>query len=459
MFGCSRDSVSLMDAGAGVGSLFSAAVVELASRPRKPNHILVDAYEIDSVFEPFLSKTIQLCSYFCGEQGIHFAARLLQTDFVRHFEELLFLRPAEPHYDCVILNPPYGKIRSNSQARSSLRRLGIETSNSYSGFVAVSMQLLKPGGELVAITPRSFCNGPYFKPFRKAFLRNLAVQRIHVYEARDSVFKDDDVLQENVIVHAVKSPSPPSEVQVTSSAGLMSAATDTHLLPYERMVFPDDPDSFIHLPIGGVDALLESARRLPSSLEDLGLTVSTGRVVDFRARDLLRMQPEEGTVPLIYPTHIRAKGVSWPKSGKKPNAVVNSERSADLLVPNANYVLVKRLSAKEEPRRVVACLFEAQQFPYPFVGFENHLNYIHEDGGGLDLDLARGMVAFLNSSIVDAYFRQFSGHTQVNATDLRKIRYPTREQLQSIGRELGSDGEQDRMCQAVDKLMKFANST
>ena len=55
------------------------------------------------------------------------------------------------------------------------------------------------------------------------------------------------------------------------------------------------------------------------------------------------------------------------------------------------------------------------------MGFENHLNYFHKKGRGIDMPLARGLAAFLNSTLVDAYFRQFNGHTQVNATDLRSL--------------------------------------
>jgi adenine-specific DNA-methyltransferase len=44
---------------------------------------------------------------------------------------------------------------------------------------------------------------------------------------------------------------------------------------------------------------------------------------------------------------------------------------------------------------------------------------------------------YLNSSLVDSYFRQFNGHTQVNATDLRSLRYPARAVLERIGKKNG----------------------
>jgi adenine-specific DNA-methyltransferase len=46
-------------------------------------------------------------------------------------------------------------------------------------------------------------------------------------------------------------------------------------------------------------------------------------------------------------------------------------------------------------------------------------------------------VAYLNSTFVDAYFRQFNGHTQVNATDLRNLRYPSVTQLERLGEKVG----------------------
>src|SRR5262249_9185864 len=153
------------------------------------------------------------------------------------------------------------------------------------------------------------------------------------------------------------------------------------------------------------------------------------RVVDFRAKDFLianhtACRPNAKTAPLIYPMHFDSGAITWPRDGKKPNHLVVSAETKELLVPPGVYVLVKRFSAKEEKRRVSAALCTPDTLPKTGYAFENHLNYYHDNGHGLPVLIAKGLAAYLNSSLVDAYFRQFSGHTQVNASDLRNLPYP-----------------------------------
>lgn len=175
-----------------------------------------------------------------------------------------------------------------------------------------------------------------------------------------------------------------------------------------------------------------------TGLAELGLEVSTGRVVDFRARQFLVREAQDGAAPLIYPCHFSGGFVHWPKpGGRKPNAIRDTEHTRELLVPAAIYVLVKRFTSKEERRRVVACIYDPHRIHADRAGFENHLNYFHARGRGLPMGLAKGLAAFLNSTPVDVYFRQFNGHTQVNATDLRNLRYPARTQLESLGQKIG----------------------
>ncbi len=97
----------------------------------------------------------------------------------------------------------------------------------------------------------------------------------------------------------------------------------------------------------------------------------------------------------------------------------------------------------------------------PRIAFENHLNYFHRNGAGLPPDLARGLSAFLNSSLIDSYFRQFNGHTQVNATDLRSFRYPAENQLAALGQKIGDSlPEQDELDRLVrEELFAMAQGS
>ncbi len=332
-----------------------------------------------------------------------------------------------------------------------LSAVGIETSNLYSGFISLIVRLLVPGGQLVAITPRSFCNGPYFKPFRIDFLSRMSLRRMHVFESRASAFADDNVLQENVIYHAVKARKPPTYVVISSSSGVPGAIVSARGTPFSDVVHPDDIEQFIHLETDDSHRIARNQMStLTASLTDLGLKVSTGRVVDFRAREYLRADPEPGTVPLIYPCHFHQGGIAWPKiGGRKPNAIHSSAQSLGLLVPRGCYVLVKRFSAKEERRRIVASVCDPEILAGEAFGIENHLNYFHANGHGLERDLAFGLASFLNSTVVDQYFRQFSGHTQVNSTDLRSLRFPSTDQLRRFGQQhppgLSTQAELDRL--------------
>lgn len=167
------------------------------------------------------------------------------------------------------------------------------------------------------------------------------------------------------------------------------------------------------------------------------------------------MKPENGAVPLLYPCHFNGGTVHWPKlDARKPNAILNNEETRPWLVKSGVYLLTKRFTSKEERRRLVACLFDPQDVDAEWVGFENHLNYFHAHGHGLDRNLAVGLFAFLNSTVVDQYFRRFSGHTQVNATDLRTLAYPDRKTLQAMGSELKQlDQPQDMLDTLVEKYL------
>ena len=198
-----------------------------------------------------------------------------------------------PSFDVAIVNPPYGKLSTTSAGYRRLRSVGAETTNLYTAFLNLIIGLLKPRGELVAITPRSFCNGPYFKPFRKRLLSQMSFCGIHVFESRKKAFKHDSVLQENIILHAVKALQQTRTIRVSQSGGGDGDAVYARVFPAFEIVSPRDPEAFIHIPTSPKDvATRNQITELGATLATLGLKVSTGRVVDFRARKHIRQEPE-----------------------------------------------------------------------------------------------------------------------------------------------------------------------
>ena len=457
MFGPLPRKVRLLDAGAGAGSLTAAFVSRLCKKKESVRAIEATLYELDREILDALAARMRECERLCSEAGVHFTFTVHSADFIQEMSARLagdLFGTQPPAFDVAIANPPYRKISADSAERRALRSVGVETSNLYTGFIALIQRLLVPGGQLVGITPRSFCNGPYFRPFREEFLSQMELRRLHVFESRQAAFRDDSVLQENIIFHAVKGRNQPDNILISSSSGEHGDDITETVVPFAEIVHPHDTEKFIHIPsTASHSAAKETMDGLRSSLASLGVTVSTGRVVDFRLKDALRKESERGTVPLLYPCHFNGGTVHWPKlEARKPNAILDNAETRPWLVPSGVYLLTKRFTSKEERRRLVACLFDPDLVEAEWVGFENHLNYFHVSGHGLERTLAVGLYAFLNSTVVDQYFRRFSGHTQVNATDLRALTYPDRDCLQAMGRDMKTlDLSQDEIDQLVAK--------
>lgn len=438
LFEARTKDVRILDPGAGAGVLFAACVDRLLSQKKRPLSIEIVAYEADRAILTHLQETMDRCAAHCAELNVPFSGIIREDDFIASAisatEESLFAAPAK-RFTHAILNPPYKKINGETGMRAMLYSAGLEVANLYAAFVWLSMRLLEPGGQIVAITPRSFCNGPYFKKFRIAFLDMLSLRRIHVFVSRNKAFGDDNVLQENIIYAAIQETKKPQQVIISASDSDDFDHASTLTIPYEHIVRPDDRDVFIHLGIDNTAIhVMEQMQCFQFTLDKLNLSVSTGRTVDFRAKDHLRQSPQEGTAPLIYPCHFQDGFISWPlESGKKPNAIMSSPDTLELFVEAGYYVLIKRFSSKEQKRRVMAAIYDPSRINAPFVSFENHLNYFHRNGKGLPAQVSKGLALYLNSSIVDQCFRLFSGHTQVNATDLRKMPYPSEKQLMRLG--------------------------
>jgi adenine-specific DNA-methyltransferase len=461
--------VSLLDPGCGSGSL-TAAFVDESLRRKKIKSLKIHAFDIDSIIQPFINETLALCVKKCEKHDVLVDANFILDDFISSKVKDLGLFKNAGRYSHIIINPPYKKIATKSEYRIALKSFGIETVNLYAGFVALSIQQLEQNGELVVIIPRSFCNGAYYQPFREFIFRETAIQHIHIFDSRSKAFADDDVLQENIIIHLIKgvqqqfvtiTSSPAADFQIDQETQSITATDITiRTVPFTAIVKLNDQRKFIHIAADERDqAIINRLSYFNSTLDDINLKVSTGPVVDFRLKEDLRQNLESGAVPLIYPTHLKG-GVDWPKDSKKPNAISVSCKSRSWLWQNSgNFIFVKRFSSKEERRRVAATHYDGT-LPGELIGFDNKLNVFHSAKQGFAQDVALGLYIYLNSTLLDKYYRLFGGHTQVNATDLRAINYPDLESLKSMGKNaLGTKLSQKQIDAILEEeLVKMAGN-
>jgi adenine-specific DNA-methyltransferase len=460
LFNRIEGEVKVLDPGCGPGSL-TAAFVDEALQRGVVGKLDITGIDIDNVIKPFVFETLKFCSKAAENKGVLMSSQFRLEDFILTQGESTGLFRERKDYTHVIMNPPYKKIATSSNHRKALRNLDIETVNLYSGFVALAIKLLAPGGELVAIIPRSFCNGPYYHPFRKQILEETSIKHIHIFESRNDAFSDDEVLQENVIIHLVKgekqgkvtiTSSPIADFHIDEESGSVTATDKTiREVSFESIVNPKDKQQFIHIAANQRDQnIIDRLSFFTNTLEDIDLQVSTGPVVDFRLKDDLRKDIEDNAVPLIYPVHLDKGIVNWPKESKKPNAISISEKSQGWLWKHTGcFIIVKRFSSKEEQRRIVATFYDSS-LTGDLIGFENKLNVFHFNKKGIDKLVAKGLYIYLNSSLLDKYYRLFGGHTQVNATDLRTIQYPDIRTLKRLGEKVSS------LCvsqENIDKIM------
>lgn len=458
MFRVFPRTIRILDPGAGIGVL-SCAVCDRILRLRAPRTVEVHAYENDIALLDKLRAALT-------EAQTKLAASGHQMSFCIHAHDFVLMGPStaassglfgmrrDPLFDIVVMNPPYLKTGRDSAHARAMSHIVHGQPNLYAFFMARGIEALRPGGQMVAITPRSFCNGPYFRRFRKWLLANTSIDRLHLFESRTAAFAESDVLQENIITHLTRANEQRQEITVTLGASTsLSEVTDSGKLSPSTVVGDPDGDAIIRVPTTEVESMVLAAmERWPGRFADSGLRISTGPVVRFRAtRFLQRSHGERGSIPLLSVHNVQPFRTVWPspKSNKDVRFRVTLE-SRRLLIAASNYALLRRFSAKEERRRLNASPLLRKTLAGSAFAIENHVNYIYHAQRSLTESETWGVVALLNSRLLDTYYRTVSGSTQVNAAEIRAMPFPGLDVVRAIGAQaMRLDHDDDRQIESL----------
>jgi adenine-specific DNA-methyltransferase len=412
--------IRVLDPGAGVGILV-CALCEAST-----TNIELRAYEVDKVLADYLDVCLAYAQLWMKSKNRCLNYTIIRDDFILACGDTL-TKPANNTFDIVISNPPYFKL-SKTDPRARVAESVIHGQpNIYALFMAVSVALLRVGGHAVFITPRSYTAGQYFDRFRQYFFSQIRPRAIHLFESRKDVF--DKVLQESLIVLAERSVQN-RDVILSSSINFDFSRIIRRTKSTSEIL---DKDYVVHLPLSETDdAIAAIINTWTGRLHQYGLEVSTGPVVPFRAKNLVASVGNVPSThaPLLWMQNIKPMYYEWAIQHKGQYLLLKG--GDKLLLPNQNYVLLRRFSAKEERRRLTAAPYLAE-IDTPVIGLENHLNYIHRPHGHLTDDETRGLAILLNSTFMDSYFRIFNGNTQVSATELRRLPLPPLDAIIELG--------------------------
>lgn len=439
-----RKEVSVLDPGCGLAVL-SCALIEHLLECSNIDRVTLTLFETDKKVALLAENVLGYLKSWCLDKKVELEYKFNDSDFVLEYcdslvdEGTIFsCLPESGKFDYIISNPPYFKLpKDDIRSRSCAGIIDGQT-NIYALFMAICAKLLAYGGQMIFITPRSFASGRYFRSFRNFLFSHVHLDFIHLFNTRKDTFADDSVLQELVIMR-MRPLVDSSSVIVSYSQGVWDLNRSCQKeYAVSDIVDLQSDEKIVYLPVNDRDeAVLGLFRSWNGDMEKYGIKISTGPVVAFRVSDYITNEPGSNTVPLYWLHNVEKMLCDHPiqKKGKGQYIVVVPETKMTL-IPNKNYILLRRFSSKDDSSRLIAAPYFGNMSHYEFVGIENKLNYIYRPKGHLRRDEVMGLTALLDSEIFDAWFRTFNGNINVSATELRMMPLPPMETIREIGRKI-----------------------
>ncbi|MCK5241477.1 Eco57I restriction-modification methylase domain-containing protein [bacterium] len=445
-----KNEICLLDPGIGTSVLSSAMCEAIANKNRNVRKINIVGYEIDKTILPIAAYCLKYLEKWLVTKRIQLKYELKSTDFILENSGVLQGNQSlfeknnsdEKKYDIIICNPPYFKIPKNDPRAKAASAVVYGQPNIYALFMAISAHLIAKDGEFIFITPRSYTAGPYFKALRQNLFSFITPLAFHLFGSRKEAFDRDSILQESIILHAKRIHHAKIENNKTVAISYSRGTKDLNRPAKRKTLFKNiinykSLNKVIFIPVAEKEEkIISIVKSWGGSLHKFGMEISTGPIVPFRAKDYLDYEGDikKSHAPLIWMNSVRDMEIFWPLNSKKKGQYIKiCNESTPLLLPNKNYVLLRRFSAKEDKKRLNSSAYLKGKIYCDWIGLENHINYIHRPKGDIDREEALGLSAILNSRYLEVYFRASNGNTQVSATEIRDMPLPDLDKIKKIG--------------------------
>ena len=302
--------------------------------------------------------------------------------------------------------------------------------NIYTLFIAMSLKLLKPNGIYTVLSPRNYLSGEYSKKLRKFIFSNYSLTHIHSFDKR-SMFKS---VNQEVIISTFRNNSEIEDVSISFNG------YDPFLINFNSLIFDNNSLSIL-VPKKLEDILFfNNIKTLNYTLEDLGLKISVGPIVQFRNEADIRQDIyDDNYAPLLISADIQNNNIIkyFERENKRKTHNKSISSKNKYLIKNSNYLIIRKITAKDDIDLVVSCILDKNYFKHDYLGLDNNLLYIHNiDKSEISLELCYGLYGFINSKQFKNLYFMINGTHTINVSDFNNIKFPSLSVLTEIGKDL-----------------------
>lgn len=430
------EQVRILDPGTGTGVL-SCALVESIINKNPSVSIHLVCYEVDKSIFPYTRLSLEYLKEWAASKKAVLSYSLLETDFILANQNLF-----QPEYVCsenfdiVISNPPFFKLSTNDERNVISENIIFGQKNIYSLFIIAAVKLLKYGGELLFLVPRSFCSGSYFGEFRELLNKHLMYEHIHLFTSGLKIFGSDGVVNDSIMVKARK-----MDIIENEYCFLISSSVNTGLKPGNLYNYTFNKEkNIIPLPASGNDIkILETVSSWPESLANLGYLVSCGNVLksDIENFTAEKNSPDSDKTPVITLEELNCfvlkdlnQEIAFLHFIKK---CYETER---FFIKNKNYIFLRRYNKMGRERKISAISYINSFEQFFSVCVDKQLLYIHKQSGEFEIAELLGLTSILNSEVMNSYLKIVYGNINLSIAELLNMPLPSLEIIIETGQKI-----------------------
>ena len=331
-------------------------------------------------------------------------------------------------FDVVIANPPYVVVRDEESKKlyREMYKDGVYgRMNLYGLFIQRSLQLLREGGQLQFINPRTLLTDRYFMNLRKVIKQKSELRGVTLIADRRSTFAR--VLQECIILHLSKGASLAKSYLVNTRAITtpedLNNQEETARIDSERVLLGAAHQWTFFICASAFEyEVFERMAAKRIHLENLALKAKTGKVQFDKYRELAQPTNDGSACRLIWAEN--AQRYRLRESRRRAGKEWLSKSIREILPPDITGagIVTQRTTANEQPRRIIATAIRPDDAGATNMYCENGSNFISTT----DTHQCHYVLAVLNSSLAEFAFRKLNSNTHVSAGELNTLPLPTK---------------------------------